>query len=56
MNEVSEGRKRLIRDYGPEIIVKCCREWKTHWGTGTWGRCGICQQVPTLVKGKKWYD
>jgi len=50
----SDGRKKLIDQYGPEIVIKCCREWKTHWGNGGWGRCGICRQVPQLVKGKTW--
>lgn len=53
---MSEGRKKLIQEYGPEIVIKCCREWKTHLGNGIWGKCGICKQVPKLVEGKKWED
>lgn len=51
---MSEGRIRLIMENGPEIVIKCCREWKTHFGDGRWGRCGICKQVPKLIEGKKW--
>ena len=53
---MSEGRKKLIQEYGPEIVIKCCREWKTHLGNGTWGRCGICKQIPAYIKGKTWKD
>ncbi len=51
---LSDERKRLVQQYGPEIVIECCREWKTHWGNGAWGKCGICRDVPRLVKGKTW--
>lgn len=51
-----DNRDKLISEYGPEIVVKCCREWKTHLGNGRFGRCGICKQEPKLIVGKKWED
>ena len=54
MHQLTESRKQLVQKYGPEIVIKCCREWKTHWGNGRWGKCGICNQIPELMKGKKW--
>lgn len=52
MNE--DGRSRLKRDWGPEVLLKCCRYWKTHgW---QWGYCGICRERPEMVKGGKWED
>lgn len=52
----NDGRKRLERLYGMEVVVLCCREWKTHYGDGHFGKCGICNQSPKLVAGKKWDD
>lgn len=51
---ISDNRKRLIQEFGPEVVIKCCREWKTHLGNGRFGVCGICHQKPQLVMGKKW--
>lgn len=45
----SENRQRLEYLYGPEIIVTCCREWKTHFGDGKFGRCGICNTNPIIT-------
>ena len=53
---ISDNRKKLIFEYGPEIVIKCCREWKTHFGNGKWGRCGICREVPVLIKGNAWEE
>lgn len=53
---LTKGRIELIARYGSEVVVKCCREWKTHFGDGKFGRCGICKQTPEIVKGKKWED
>jgi hypothetical protein len=50
----SDGRKKLEQRYGMEIVVLCCREWKTHYGNGHFGKCGICNQPPRLIAGKKW--
>lgn len=49
-----EGRKRLIREFGDEVVVECCREWKTHYGDGKFGKCGICHKNPTIKIGKTW--
>ena len=50
----TEKRKDLERLYGPEVVVQCCREWKTHYGNGTFGVCGICRQKPKIITEKKW--
>jgi len=50
----NDGRKRLEKLYGMEVVVLCCREWKTHYGNGHFGKCGICNQQPKLMPGKKW--
>jgi hypothetical protein len=50
----NSGRKSLEQRYGMEIVVLCCREWKTHYGDGKFGRCGICHKQPKLILGKKW--
>lgn len=52
----SNNRIRLERQYGLEIVVKCCREWKTHYGDGKFGKCGICHERPVMIAGKKWED
>lgn len=54
VSNLTKGRIELMAKYGYEVVVKCCREWKTHFGDGRFGRCGICKQTPELVKGKKW--
>lgn len=53
---MNENRKRLELLYGPEVVVQCCREWKTHYGNGQIGSCGICRKIPQLIIGKKWDD
>lgn len=50
----SEERKNLEQRFGMEVVVLCCREWKTHYGDGKFGRCGICHKQPKLILGKKW--
>lgn len=40
-------RKKLINNWGPELVVKCCRYWKMHFALdGNFGRCGLCHQKP----------
>lgn len=51
-----EGRKRLTQSWGIEVIVKCCREWKTHYGNGKFGVCGICHNTPKVVHFGNWDD
>ena len=48
MSEISQRRKELAQQYGPEITIKCCQEWKTHYGNGNWPRCGRCNEVPVF--------
>ena len=50
----SEGRILLENRYGMEVVVKCCREWKMHYGNGYFGKCGICNEVTKLIAGRKW--
>jgi hypothetical protein len=50
----SQGRIILENRYGLEVVLLCCREWKTHFGNGYYGRCGICHEIPKLIAGKKW--
>lgn len=45
-----ESRKKLSYEWGPEIVVKCCRYWKLHIANGTWGSCGICRRHPQLTQ------
>ena len=52
----SEQRRILENRYGMEVVVLCCREWKTHYGNGYFGKCGICHESPKLLSGKKWDD
>ena len=52
----SEQRRILENRYGMEVVVLCCREWKTHYGNGHFGKCGICHESPKLMSGKKWDD
>ena len=52
----SEQRRILENRYGMEVVVLCCREWKTHYGNGYFGKCGICNQQPKIMSGKKWDD
>jgi hypothetical protein len=51
-----EKRKILEYRYGMEVVVLCCREWKTHYGNGSFGKCGICNKNPRMIAGKKWDD
>lgn len=53
---LNDGRKKLEQLYGMEVVVLCCREWKTHYGNGHFGKCGICHEQPKLMSGKKWDD
>ena len=46
---VEKERKNLIQQWGPEIVIKCCRYWKLHYGDGRWGNCGICRTHPKLT-------
>lgn len=46
---MTDARKNLIQIWGPEIVVKCCRYWKLHYGDGRWGSCGICRKRPEQV-------
>jgi len=55
-NMFVEKRKILEYRYGMEVVVLCCREWKTHYGNGSFGKCGICNKNPQLIAGKKWED
>ena len=50
----NDGRKKLEQRYGLEVVVLCCREWKTHYGNGHFGRCGICHESPKIILGRKW--
>lgn len=43
-------RKTLSYQWGPEIVVQCCRYWKLHITDGNWGKCGICKQRPKLTQ------
>lgn len=45
----SKNRQELEYTYGPEIVVSCCRKWKTHYGDGRFGRCGNCNKNPVLT-------
>jgi hypothetical protein len=55
MSEIYNKRKELISQYGPEITIKCCRDWKTHFFNGRWGLCGICLKIP-MLKSWSWND
>jgi hypothetical protein len=49
-----ETRYRLKTNWGPEVLLKCCRFWKSHgW---QWGKCGECRKRPVLVPNGKWED
>jgi hypothetical protein len=51
---MSNRRKELESLYGLEVVVLCCREWKTHYGNGQIGRCGMCHRIPQVIQRKKW--
>lgn len=46
-------RDDMVRQWGPEVILRCCRDWPAHLFTvtlyGGTGRCGDCGQTPTLI-------
>jgi hypothetical protein len=46
-------RAEMVAKWGPEVILRCCRDWPAHLFTvtlyGGTGRCGLCHQSPTLV-------
>ena len=46
---MTDSRKKLSSNWGPEIVVQCCTYWKLHWANGTWGTCGICHKKPHHV-------
>lgn len=43
-----KSRLSLINKFGPELVLECCRLWKTHGYKNyqDWGRCGSCQTRP----------
>lgn len=46
----SHSRTSLMKKWGPECILRCCRDWPSHVMVGyPIGSCGICRQKPTLV-------
>jgi len=45
-----ESRKILIDSWGPEVILRCCRDWPSHYiFTMGIGSCGICSKKPKQI-------
>jgi hypothetical protein len=44
------ARQRLIKTWGPECILRCCKDWLSHVMPGmSWGTCKICGKKPEMV-------
>lgn len=52
---MTDGRIRLMHDWGMEVVLVCCRYWKSHFMDGKWGTCGLCRQKPALTE-MRWDD
>ena len=50
------NRESLVEKWGQEVVLRCCRYWKSHYGNGGWGTCGICRRVPLLFEELSWDD
>ena len=50
------NREGLVKKWGQEVVLKCCKYWLCHYAEGKWGSCGICKQKPVLCDNLSWDD
>jgi hypothetical protein len=49
------NREKLIRKWGPEVVLVCCRHWLSHYSEA-WARCGECGKLPVVDTLLTWDD
>jgi hypothetical protein len=48
--QYSNSRMNLMKNWGPECILRCCRDWKSHTMLNyAPGSCGVCGRKPEMV-------
>ena len=53
--ESKMNREKLIRKWGPEVVLVCCKHWMTHYSEA-WARCGDCGKLPIVDELLTWDD